>query len=164
MTSNWPRTCDCQTYPVYTKFLPPRPKFWSVSPAVFEIQGCRICTEWPQNDREYLKIKIHCIQHGTLYIHSTCPRCPKFGPFRCRKPAVLEVQKCLKSEKSEMHRATSGWYWTHNYLQNPVHTKYLPSRSKSFFPFSSTPACFEIKGCRNRNNRKYAEWPQGDLG
>ena len=49
----------CQTYPVYTEYVPPRPKFWSVSLYGQLILRHKVvenwkCIEWPLSDLEQL--------------------------------------------------------------------------------------------------------------
>ncbi len=72
MTPNWTWTLNSQKYSMYTKYLPLRPKFWSVSlydqlflrHNMYKIGENRKSTEWLQTDLEHLTVK------RTLYIYT----------------------------------------------------------------------------------------------
>ena len=54
---------NCKKYPVYSKYLLPRPKFWSVSLYGYMFLRHKIienpkCTDWAQTDLEYLTVKV----------------------------------------------------------------------------------------------------------
>ena len=62
MASKWPWTHNGQKYPTCTKYLPPRPKVWSVSLynqpfSRYKIVENRKCTEGPENYLEHLAVK-----------------------------------------------------------------------------------------------------------
>ncbi len=67
LTSDWLWTLSGQKYPVYGKYLCPRPKLWSLylyGQPVRRNKVCRKCekcTEWPQTDLEQLTIKLPSI-------------------------------------------------------------------------------------------------------
>ncbi len=66
-------------YTVYTKYLPTRPKLWSIS--LYDqpfsrykvVKNCK-CTQWPEIQHEYWTVK------STLYILSIYPWGPNFLP------------------------------------------------------------------------------------
>ncbi len=70
---------------------------FALRPAVFGIQACRKseCTEWPQNDLNYLSVK------STLYILNTHPETQILLRFALR-PAVFDIQPCRKSDMHQM--------------------------------------------------------------
>ena len=82
MTPKWPWTQQGHHhgYPICGLPVSRRPKFRSISLYDQLFQSYRPfwhkCTEWPQNDLEYYKVK------GTPYICYYCPWFPNFSPFR----------------------------------------------------------------------------------
>ncbi len=83
MTPNWSWTLNSQKYSIYTKYLPLRYKFLSVSLYALPFPRYKVvnmvknwkCTEWPQTELEHLTAK------STLCTVNTYPWGPNFGPF-----------------------------------------------------------------------------------
>ncbi len=131
-----------QTYPVYTKYLLPRPKFWSDVP---------ICTKWPQTDPEHLSVK------STLYT-STYPGGPNFGPFLCTSRHFWDT-------KSENGNSLYCLRLSLNILETKVPCiQYVLNPETKLWSLSIYNQAFSrYKVAENRKNRKCTEWPQTDL-
>ncbi len=90
MTPNWTWTLSSQTYSIYTKYLPLRPKVSSVLlydhpfPR-YKFAENRKCTEWPQTELEHLTGK------STLYTLNTYPEAQILVRFALWL-AVFEIQ------------------------------------------------------------------------
>ena len=135
ITPNRTGTLNSQQYPVYTKDLPLRPKFWSVSLYDYSFPRYRViknqkCTEWPQIEIEHLS------QKYTIYSKSSGAQ---IMVCLALQQAVSEIQG---RQKSEMHWMTPNWTGTLNSQKYPVYTKDLPPRPKFWSAF------FKIYGRR----------------
>ncbi len=135
MTSDWLWTLNDQTYPIYTKYLRLRFKFWSVSLYNQSFSRRKVgenqqCTEWPQNDMKYLTVK------RTLYMLLYIYSCIKVLIPRLNIRSVSLYDQpftrydVVEMGKIEMHRLTSDWPWTLNGQKYPVYTEYLPPSPK----------------------------------
>ena len=64
MTLSWTLTLNSQKYSIYNKYLPLRPKFWSVllydypfpRYNMYNVGEKQKCTEWPQTELEHLTV------------------------------------------------------------------------------------------------------------
>ncbi len=111
MTSDWPWTLNCQKYPVYTEYLPPRPKFSSVllyNPLFSRYKAVenQKCTNWPWTDLS--KVPVPCM-HWVLSAR------PIFGLMY----STTKIQYC---RQLKIHRMTSDWPWICNW-QGTVYTQ-----------------------------------------
>ena len=149
ITSEWHWTLNCQKYPVYTEYLPLRPKyfhslccttshFWDV-----RLQKFGKCTEWPQNDLKHLTVE------STLYTLDTYPWGPNFVRFTLQ-PVVFEIQSCYKLE---MHQITSEWPWTLPKV-HCIRTLNTYPRGRNFNPFCCTTSHFRDTRLQKMGNAR----------
>ena len=118
MTSDWAWSLNYQRYPEYTKYLPMKPKFPSVSLYVqpfarHKIVSNRKCTGWLQIDLGHLAVK------GALNTY------PKFHPFCCISSHVI-----TRLSNIRMYWMTWEWPWTLSCQKYHVHTEYLAPMPK----------------------------------
>ena len=103
-------------------------------------------SEWPW---------IHNSQKYAVYIKYLPPIEVQIFVRFPRRPAVFNVQGCWKSQ---MHRMTSDWSWTHDNQKYPVNSINTYHRGTNFGPVCSTTSPFP-----DRKFRKCTEWPQIDF-
>ncbi len=103
MTPNrsWTLISQKSKVPLSTKYLPLRPKVWSVSlygqrfPR-YKVAEYRKCTEWPQTELQHLTVK------STLYTLNTYPRGPNFAPFRSTTSGFQDITLFYNSALTTM--------------------------------------------------------------
>ncbi len=127
------------TYPrglvVIHVLLTPEAWLWFVSLygkvlSRYKVVRNRTCTEWPQNDLEYLTDKSTLYTVGaSMYL----PHRPSFVPFRSTgnrfsRYKVGENWKCTEWPQTHLEYCNSEWLWTQS--KYPAYIKYLPPRPK----------------------------------
>ena len=133
----WPQSLNCQKYPVYTQYPPPRVKFHSVS--LYDEPFSRYkavenpkCTKWPQNDLKNLTVKstrIHWI---------FTPETQILLRFALR-PAVFRDTRL-----SKIGNAPKIVEWAHSHLnvKSTMYTLNTHPRGKTFTLLHSTTRRF----------------------
>ncbi len=158
MTSDWSWTLKNKKYPIYTTYLPPRPKFQPFLLCdqpfsrykIDETRKFRKCTDWPQTEFEILTVK------STSSTLSTYPWGPNFGSF-CSTTAGFRDLRLLK-----IGNARNGLKWLeHLTVESTMHTLSPYPEAQILVRFVLRPAVFQIhsKVVKNRKSRK---WPPTD--
>ena len=145
MNPNWSWTLNTLKYSVYryTKYLPLRPKFWSVLLydqrfSRYKVDETRKCTEWLQTKLEHLTAKTTL--HKKKWILSR--RSLNFGPFSLYKPFprynLVKNRKCTEWPQTELEHLT---------VKITLHTGYTkntpPCRCPNYGLFRSKMSGFQ---------------------
>ena len=118
MTTNWTWTLNSQKYPVYTKYLPQRPKF-----ALCHFTNCcfqDISSPKIRNILNDPKLSLNTQQLQLHYIHWILTPGAQIVVRFAPQLAVSKIQGC---QKSEMHQMTPNRTWTLNSQKYPVYTR-----------------------------------------
>ena len=134
MTPGWHEAFNCQKYPAYTEYLPPRHKFHSISLydhlfSRYKVDKSQKCTEWLQalNCQKYL-----------AYI--------EYSPLRSEYHSVLFYEQPLSRYKIVVeNRKCTEWLqndFKHLTVKSTLHTLNTHNWDPNFTPFRSTVARF----------------------
>ncbi len=147
MTTNRTWTLNSQRYPVYVKYLPHRPRVWSVLMYDQRFRRYKVvkiveCTESPQTEFEHLTVK------STLYSLNTYSTGLQFGPFCCtsscfRETRLSKIWKCTEWQQTEFEHLKVR-------KVSCIHQILYPW-DQNFDPFCSQ--VFKIQGTRPQDTR-----------
>ena len=141
-TPHW--TLNSQKCSVYTKYLPKKPKFQSVSLydqqfSRYKVAENRKCTEWPQTDLKHLTVK------STLHTLNTYPMRPKCWCF-----SLYDYP--FPRYKVDQNRKQTEWPQTelkHLTVKVTLYTiEWSPPGAHIVVRFALRPAICEIQGRR----------------